>query len=978
MNRSLAFPLPQKNRRRWPQPLLLASALAACLGSPLALAQTSSNAQPQWHFQLPTQNLRDALLAFSRQTGIEIIIEANAAQNLQAPALNGQYSASDALNRLLAGSGLVARSGASGVISIHRASDNGVIETGVLQISTDADGRGSGISAAGVDVISRRLLDQQPNYSGSLEDSLRLLPEVKFDLAAQRAMQMGEIKPPLISLSGGKPYENAYLIDGLGNNNYITPPLLSVNGRLHQPRSEYTRNVNSTPEATPQSYNLNVELLENVEVHDSRIPVKYSGFTGGIIAAETRKPDSQRVGGQLYWRHTQDDWAKQLYDPRAIGASNDFQTSYEENRQPRFIRNTFGFNLNLPINSRLASLISYDTQLSLIPLTYYPGDQAARVGRDQRREAKTLFVSLGGNFANGLDSQLSFVHYDYKGSYYENRAIRSGHDEAQETYDLSLKLSAPTTTGQWTLKAKHGFMSSMRDTETNVYMPWRTYGDKNWGDNSGRPAAWGKDPNSWRYGWMTAPGYSTDGSFYGSDMDFDQRSVDVDFSFERQPFKLGNSEHRLSFGLNTRLIWGEVNTEESFTWQSGNFLSLNHPLAPGQEGVSYNWERTGGQLYDHYLSSLDITPAYHRKARNRTFSLWLEDAITLGNLRLRPGLRLDYDDQFRNRNLAPRMFASWHIGGRDNLQLHAGTARYYGGPSLYYSLYRDLGFYRMTRTDARDVQPDGLLHWGPKIRQVRFDTAYEASEMKTPHADEFSIGMDYHGPAGFSLNYNFVRRLGRDGIVKKIYPSENRVLASNLGRTYHSGHTLALSNDYFEDHHFRLSAQWSRTFSNYADFSTAMANAGSRNNIDYSRAFFKGELIDAARLPLTNFNPPLQVVAYHQGRFGEGFELASTLTWTGGTPRLLQTSLTRMDDGMDVYGYSESRMPSHLSLDMNASWVLFKHGQHSLRLGVEGYNLFNSKRPIARRSITNRDGTQSHIDTYAPGRSFAARLDYRF
>lgn len=969
--------LPVSVRSGGPRPLLLALALSACLGSISASAQTNP-AGSQWEFSQPAQSLHDALLSFSRKTGIEVVMDGNLVRGHQAPALQGRYSSSEALARILAGSGFIARHTASGTLIIERDRAGAVIETDVLRVGAEAGSGGGGDIAREMRRLDQNLLSQQPNYSGSVEDSLRLLPQVKFDLAAQRAMQQGEVKPPLISLSGGKPYENTYVIDGLSNNNYITQPLLSVNGRLHQSRTEYTRNVGSTPEATPQTYNLNVELLENIEAHDSRIPVKYSGFTGGLVVAETRKPDSADVSGHLYWRHTQDGWSKHLYDPRALGASSDFEVSYDEARQPRFIKNNFGFNVNLPVNERFASIISYDTQTSHIPLTYYAGDSAPHVRRDQSREAKTLLLSLGGTLDNGLDAQLSFVHYDYKGNYYENRAINSAHDEAQETYDLSLKLEKETENGEWGFKLKHGFMSSMRDTQTNVYMPWRTYGDKNWGDTSGRAAAWGTDPSSWRYGWMTAPGYSTDGSFYGSDMRFGQKTMQAVFDYTHKPFAVGNSEHRLSFGLDTRVVFGDLDTEESITWQSGNYLSLNYPLAPGQEGVSYNWERTGGQLYDHYLNARDITPAYSSKARNRTFSIWLEDKIQMGELMLQPGFRIDYDDQFKNYNFAPRFFSSWDVMGKDRIHLHAGVARYYGGPSLYYSLYKGLGFYRMTRTDARDVKADGLLHWGPTIRQVLRDTAYEASDLNTPYSDEFSFGLDYRAPAGFAIDYNFVRRLGRDGIVKRVNTSEYQVAASNEGRTYYTGHTLSISNDYFDDHYFRLSTQWSRTTTNYADFSSPMVSASSRNTIDYTRAIFKGELVDAAKLPWGNFNPPLQIVGYYQGRFGDHFDLASTMTFTRGNPVLLQNAIVRLDDGMDIYAYEQSKMPSHFSLDMTAGWTIFRSSQQSLRLSVEAYNVLNRKRPIARRILSQSDGSRVFVDTYAPGRSLAARLDYRF
>ncbi|MFT3800601.1 MAG: TonB-dependent receptor [Burkholderiaceae bacterium] len=87
---------------------LLALGAAAATGV-LPGAAAVAHAQDQAaDIDLPAQPLEAALHALSRQTGAAIAVDAALAAGKQAPALRGRYTPREALDRLLAGSGLVA------------------------------------------------------------------------------------------------------------------------------------------------------------------------------------------------------------------------------------------------------------------------------------------------------------------------------------------------------------------------------------------------------------------------------------------------------------------------------------------------------------------------------------------------------------------------------------------------------------------------------------------------------------------------------------------------------------------------------------------------------------------------------------------------------------------------------------------------------------------------------------------------------
>ncbi len=851
----------------------------------------------------------------------------------------------------------------------------GLITTDALEVA-GRDGPGTGANTLG-----RGDLAGTPNFSGSMEDALRLMPEVQFDMAAQRSLQMGEIRPPLISISGGRPYENSYVIDGLGNNNYVTPVTLVNNGNPEQPNYIRTRSQLSLPNATPQGYNLDVELLDNIEIHDSRVPVKYSGFTGGVVAAETRMPETGVFSGRVHWKHSSDDWAEIHFDPASLRGA-DFDVSFDEARQPRFIRDSFGASLNIPISDRFAGIVSYDRNRTRIPLTYYAGSAAERVGKDQHRDARTWFAKLGGQLDNGMDLELTAVHYDYRGIYHEVNAINSGHDEVQVTSDLALKVSQDAGFGTWTLKAKYADMSSRRDVETNIYKPWRNYGEIDWGGDTS-PARWITVPTSPLYGFMLAPGFAVDGNLSAIDLDFGQRTFGSAFDIAFNAFDWGSSRHSVSAGFNSELVWGSLESGGG-TVYNGTILALNGPLASGQDGVSYNWSRTGGALYDQYFYTRDVTDAFRTSAATRTLSLWLQDDIEIGRVSLQPGLRLDHDDQFGNYNLAPRLAGSWNVGSRGDLVLHAGVARYYGGPNLHYALYHTLGYTRYTRPGANGVSAEGMLEWTPNTRT--FGADYDARDLDTPYSDETSFGLDFSAPGDFVFDYNFVHRRGRDGITKREVRREDgrtETLADNGGRSRYEGHTLSISNQHFENHYFRLAANWSRTRANYADYySSSGSLLDTTLNRDRSRVIHNGTLMAADLLDMGNFNTPVKVVGFHRTRLFDRLDLSTTATWAGRTPTLVFLGWKPVDDGMNVASYEDYELPSRVTVDMKLGWDIFSSHQQALKLTVDVFNVFNARNAYGRgsysESVPGQGLVTRYFDYYAPGRSFQAALEYRF
>lgn len=97
----------------------MCSAAALMATSVPAYAQ---QAEMRRDFNIPAQSLASALIEFSRQSGAVVTAPARLTRQKSAPALHGNYTPSEALRALLAGSGLRSRVGNGGSFIIERAS----------------------------------------------------------------------------------------------------------------------------------------------------------------------------------------------------------------------------------------------------------------------------------------------------------------------------------------------------------------------------------------------------------------------------------------------------------------------------------------------------------------------------------------------------------------------------------------------------------------------------------------------------------------------------------------------------------------------------------------------------------------------------------------------------------------------------------------------------------------------------------------
>jgi iron complex outermembrane receptor protein len=106
---------------------------------PLSVAQAQEQQSAQFNFALAAKPLPQALSDFSRVTGLSVIYTDEAPYGLNAPAVSGQMSATQALQRLLGGSGFTFRQIDARTLALEPVPSDGALNLGATTINAVAE-----------------------------------------------------------------------------------------------------------------------------------------------------------------------------------------------------------------------------------------------------------------------------------------------------------------------------------------------------------------------------------------------------------------------------------------------------------------------------------------------------------------------------------------------------------------------------------------------------------------------------------------------------------------------------------------------------------------------------------------------------------------------------------------------------------------------------------------------------------------------
>jgi hypothetical protein len=767
--------------------------------------------------------------------------------------------------------------------------------------------------------LDQEVIRQLPAGNGNLNEQLRLLPGLQLSEDYNSAATGGEILSPTISISGGKVYQNNFLLDGIGNNNLIDP-------------AAGVRDIVTDTPGHPQERFLNSDLIDSVTLYDSNVPARFGNFAGGVVEATTRNP-GREVEGHLSCRTTRNQWTKFHVSGTDQG---EFAAGGHEKLQPKFTKNDYGARLSFPLTKKSGILTSWHQLDSRIPLPYFLDTKT------QERQQQSYFIKYVGEVSADDYLEVTLTSTPYR----EERFLNN----VQES-DYEIKLEGLALQGRWTHSFSRGEgettsayrRSSNRRSAPQHLRNWAATDSKDWGRQVGSE-------------------FSVEGGF--GTVEKIQESFDLKSLLRLDPILTGTIRHELTGGIDLNRTFG------SFEREKPTHVYKGAQLSPGIICGDNDFDCVAGE---QFFTTRTLYPAAKSQAVIHQLGLHGEDLLRYRRLELRPGLRFDYNDLMEQANLAPRFVASYDLFGRGATLLRAGANRYYGTTLLtdklreakapFSSESRTSYLNRPTAWTAASVQ-------GPNV--TRF------SKLETPYADELSVGLDQK-IAGGILNLQYLHRQGRDEFARTYSPLQPDGLRyytlNNLGRSHHERYSLAWQR-HWSRHFLLLNASWQETKTNNESYDVLLESEESD-----SRVWYNDELIYRNDLPAQAQNRPFIVNLVWVAELPACFTFTNLSRYRSGYRQIVSTGEFRpLPDGMSridpvtgeeildaVAVYEEIKSSGKVIFDWKLGWRTLVYHQQVLNFSLEVNNVFNS-----------RIQTGGTTTTYEMGRQFWAGIAYDF
>ena len=211
--------------------------------------------------------------------------------------------------------------------------------------------------------LNEQDIKRQPTRNGNIVDLLRSNPAVQFSNSSNSSTQAGEISPDTVSFHGEPFYNNAFVLDGFSNNDIMNPGA-SNSGFNSVEEFESPTGMYLAP-GSPEAFQVDTSLVKQVNVYDSNVPAKYNRFTGGVVDAELKDPDTQAASGSVSFRTSRDNWTQLHYTPEQSEKYGEIDAT--DAVQPEFVKQSYNLSLNQPLGDNAALLFSYNRTQSRIP-----------------------------------------------------------------------------------------------------------------------------------------------------------------------------------------------------------------------------------------------------------------------------------------------------------------------------------------------------------------------------------------------------------------------------------------------------------------------------------------------------------------------------------------------------------------------------------------------------------------------------------
>ena len=824
------------------------------------------------------------------------------------------------------------------------------------------------------EVIGRAYLDRDfieatPKGNGDINELIALLPGVQLSEDYYSIDNLAEISAPEISISGAKPWQTGFMIDGMNYNNRLDPASAS---RIGASENEVSGGV--------QSMNINSQIVESITVYDHNIPADFGDFSGGVVDAETISPFSTDTRVSFGIRGNRSDWGE--YHIIDNDEPDDTAEGKDDLEPPIYEKTNIDFSIQKKLNEQHALLMSVSylkSDISDISLS------AQKVESRENINA-LLKYSYRDGWVDSLD--LSVMYAPYTSDSYLKDVLNSDYQVEGGSFGFTANLAEETRFGHFSSKFNMSQSDNNRTGPAHFYT-WLQAKGKEWGQLADQNVD--SIPVS-EYG-----GY---GNLDNTQTTFNWRNT---LTLERK--KWGNTEHAIRVGA-------ELNHQNYERTRQQNYYKYDSPIQYSSTNAQLNCsgytldcveqsfyvdldtlaEQLGGSIdfnnpehllaYSNnvattaqYFNSRLVTPSEYIDVSLNKAALYATDVITWKQFDFHFGVRYDYDDFFKNHNIAPRFSMGYDVFNDGNTLLTAGLNRYYDAGLLGYKIKEQQKFaYR----EYRPIQSGYLQAWLPSSYTGNFRYIYD--DVKSPYDDEIALGLR-HATESFG---NFaVKYVHRD---KKEQLSRNE--ETNLKNDGYQYITI-YNNGTGESERYSLS--WDAKLGDHSIWANASYSQNSESNSDYtatpdntpieSLVYYEGELMSLSELDTlkANFGRPVTANFGWNTDWTDTFSTGLTATYSGSyTTAIKSSSDQRIGIGSEcttceaveifVPRYEAHTFDARIIFALSSRWEYQVSQSQSLEVRLDISNLFNA------RSHAITEGN-SGIE---PGRMFWLGVSYNY
>lgn len=616
---------------------------------------------------------------------------------------------------------------------------------------------GTAVSDTGTTVLDARSVGMRTDGSGDANTFLRNLPNIQYqndmsDNAGVDGQSLIDTRPQLLSINGGRGYENNFMLNGVPINNITGPIERSTN-----PLSDETGapNIDVVFGLHPQQIYVPSEFLSQATVIDSNASAEYGNFLGGVVMYDLAQPPTDRYRASVsYDRQTE----------RMVNYILGTETGTNPlNRvKPKFEKDNLAVSLGAPITTDLAFIAQASRRTAESykqkPYTLYDGFLTEDSANNFFRGALSLRTGIG-KFT--LDSSLTDYTQYWEANTFRDLAIvvEGRSSTTQLEYLGALPSVRVDAIGLENVKLKSRAYYNSSDTEnvSEGNTVWNWSGNRR--TRNANTGVWTETFNSTLLSdWCravpieTLPSTTNQSNTICREGGYaDMLQGQNDLGFQAQVtgailyggFKVGGEAKSIE-GRRARL--------EDYTLYAVTTVRAN----PAQ--IIRCPDDDEACTEEQFASSRNIAPAFDVTETVNAFHGYAELDQTLGWFNIRAGVRVDYEDYFKNVNIAPRLAGT--VTPISGFSVTGGYNRYYIGETLYYALRdqqpRAVPVYTRTRNG------DGTLsEW--RTTQTTGFYGYRDSDVDTPYTDEFTGAVRIREPLlGGDVRLRYLERHSED------------------------------------------------------------------------------------------------------------------------------------------------------------------------------------------------------------------------